>query len=370
MSSSSPVVLVHGAGSAGPDAWPLQAGEPGWHALTRSPEGDHPARDARRVLDLLRPVGGGHVVAHSYGANAALLAARSEPDLVRSVVLLEPACFDLARGMPAVEAHITEMAPAHAVADDPAVSGREFFELFARGMGFPPPASWSAEHEANAARLRRLAPPWDTGLRPEDGLPVPTLVVAGPSGPLYAETAIALAALGADRLTLEGVGHRVQDDPRTTGLLRDFWSLAVQTGPMAIEVSSGTIPPRDELAELYGAVGWAAYTRDLDALERALEGSTRVVTARRDGRLVGLARVVSDRATIAYLQDVLVLPEEQRNGVGTRLVTEALVPFASVRQKVLLTDDEPGQRAFYESLGFAEIRDLDDGSLRAFVKLD
>ena len=53
-----------------------------------------------------------------------------------------------------------------------------------------------------------------------------------------------------------------------------------------------------------------------------------------------------------------------------RLVTAALAPFASVRQKVLLTDDEPRQRAFYESLGFAEIRDLDDGSLRAFVKLD
>lgn len=169
---------------------------------------------------------------------------------------------------------------------------------------------------------------------------------------------------------MDGAGHRVQDDPRTVGLLRDFWSLAVDTGAMTIETSSGRIPSRDELTGLYGAVGWSAYTRDLDALERALEGSTRVVTARRDGRLVGLARVVSDGATIAYLQDVLVLPEEQGNGVGTRLVTEALGPFAAVRQKVLLTDDEPGQRAFYESLGFAEIRDLDDGSLRAFVKLD
>lgn len=37
---------------------------------------------------------------------------------------------------------------------------------------------------------------------------------------------------------------------------------------------------------------------------------------------------------------------------------------------VLLTDDEPGQRAFYESLGFAETRDFDDGSLRALVKFD
>jgi hypothetical protein len=39
-----------------------------------------------------------------------------------------------------------------------------------------------------------------------------------------------------------------------------------------------------------------------------------------------------------------------------------------VRQHVLLTDDEPRQRAFYESLGYAEISDFGAGTLRAFVK--
>ena len=139
---------------------------------------------------------------------------------------------------------------------------------------------------------------------------------------------------------------------------------------MTLDIVAGKIPARDELAELYDAVGWVAYTRDLDALDRALRGSSLVVTARSDGRLVGLARIVTDGATIAYLQDILVRPEEQRGGVGRRLVTAALDPFASVRQKVLLTDDDPGQRAFYESFGFAETRDFEDGSLRAFVRFD
>ncbi len=139
---------------------------------------------------------------------------------------------------------------------------------------------------------------------------------------------------------------------------------------MTVEMASGTIPAREELAQLYDAVGWAAYTADLEALERALQGSSHVVTARRDGRLVGLARVVSDGVSIAYLQDVLVHPDEQRGGVGKRLVAEALDPFASVRQKVLLTDDDPGQGAFYAALGFAETRDFEDGSLRAFVRFD
>ena len=145
-------------------------------------------------------------------------------------------------------------------------------------------------------------------------------------------------------------------------------SVLVHNGRVTVDIDASVLPERDELGDLYGAVGWVAYTNNLDALDLALRSSSRVVTARRDGHLVGLARVISDGATIAYLQDIVVHPDEQRGGLGRRLVAEALRPFESVRQKVLLTDDEPGQRAFYESLGFTEIRDLYDGSLRAFVQ--
>ena len=68
---------------------------------------------------------------------------------------------------------------------------------------------------ANAARLRRLAPPWGVGLDP--ALPARTLVLTAPSSALYAETAESLVGLGAAHLTVDGAGHRVQDDPRTTG---------------------------------------------------------------------------------------------------------------------------------------------------------
>ena len=39
---------------------------------------------------------------------------------------------------------------------------------------------------------------------------------------------------------------------------------------MTLDIAAGKIPARDELAELYDAVGWVAYTRDLDALARAV----------------------------------------------------------------------------------------------------
>ncbi|MFF1876493.1 GNAT family N-acetyltransferase [Leifsonia sp. NPDC058230] len=127
---------------------------------------------------------------------------------------------------------------------------------------------------------------------------------------------------------------------------------------------------RTEALALYNAVGWSAYTKDADKLARAIAGSSRVATAREDGRLVGLARVVTDGASILYLQDVLVEPAQQRIGLGRRLVTTILDEYPDVRQKVLITDDEPGQKAFYESLGYGDTREAHGGALRAFVRFD
>jgi ribosomal protein S18 acetylase RimI-like enzyme len=125
-----------------------------------------------------------------------------------------------------------------------------------------------------------------------------------------------------------------------------------------------------ELVALYDSVGWTAYTASPEQLADAVAGSSFVVGARRDGRLVGLARAVSDGVSICYLQDVVVDPDCQRAGIGRALVVAALDYYAHVRQKVLLTDDEPGQRAFYESLGYSEVGSSTLATLRAFARFD
>ncbi|GAA1485198.1 GNAT family N-acetyltransferase [Brachybacterium fresconis] len=142
---------------------------------------------------------------------------------------------------------------------------------------------------------------------------------------------------------------------------------AAEPGPGVLVVGP-ELPELGEVLDLYDAVGWSAYTDDPATLERAFAGSSHVVTARRDGELLGLARVLSDGATLAYLQDVLVRPEVQQTGLGRRLVAEAFAPYGTVRQQVLLTDAEPGQWAFYEALGFTEVHDHEAG-LRSFVRL-
>lgn len=125
-----------------------------------------------------------------------------------------------------------------------------------------------------------------------------------------------------------------------------------------------------ELVGLYASVGWSAYASDADSLVRAVEQSFYVVSARdSSGGLVGLARAISDDVSICYLQDILVSPDQKRSGIGRALVERVLERYAHVRQKVLLTDDEPGQRLFYESIGFIEGNDFGPTPLRAFVQI-
>jgi hypothetical protein len=61
-----------------------------------------------------------------------------------------------------------------------------------------------------------------------------------------------------------------------------------------IQLSTTDVPAPGELIALYSAVGWSAYTDDPSTLHRAVAGSSLVVTARRAGELVGLARALSD----------------------------------------------------------------------------
>jgi GNAT superfamily N-acetyltransferase len=135
-------------------------------------------------------------------------------------------------------------------------------------------------------------------------------------------------------------------------------------------VSDDGSPSVAELVTLYSSVGWTTYSSDPSALARAVAGSSAVLTARDEaGLLVGLARAISDDASICYLQDILVRPSAQRSGVGRGLVERMLARFGHVRQVVLLTDDEAGQRAFYEALGFSEAHDVTPNPLRAFVRI-
>ncbi|MFD0044543.1 GNAT family N-acetyltransferase [Pseudarthrobacter scleromae] len=128
--------------------------------------------------------------------------------------------------------------------------------------------------------------------------------------------------------------------------------------------------PLSEILELYRAVDWLAYANDPANLVRALEGSSTLVAAHDGQTLVGLARVISDDASICYIQDILVMPSHHRRGIGRALAERALEQYPHVRQKVLITDDEPKQKAFYEALGYTQTEEFQRGSVKAFIRFD
>lgn len=115
----------------------------------------------------------------------------------------------------------------------------------------------------------------------------------------------------------------------------------------------------DEIRRLYTEVGWTAYTENMAALEQGYKNSLLVLAAYEREELLGIIRVVGDGFTIVFVQDILVFPEKQRQGVGTALLKAVLDRYHNVRQIELTTDNTPKTVAFYKSLGFSEFSEID-----------
>ena len=88
----------------------------------------------------------------------------------------------------------------------------------------------------------------------------------------------------------------------------------------------------------------------LATVKRAIDNSV-CVGAYNDGQQIGFARMVTDKATFAYLADVYVLEEHRGNGLSKRMM-EALLQLRELqglRRMMLVTRDA---HALYERFGF------------------
>jgi pimeloyl-ACP methyl ester carboxylesterase len=229
MQHSSPkprVVFVHGTGRFGIAAWPYQ------HRLASAydclfvrrhgfaPDGAPQRTDFGADMDIVvENLGdGGHLVAHSQGAVAAMMAAVERPELVASLTLFEPACLSLTADLPATKAHRKRLEPLFAARNE--LDDEQYHREFSRlvlGAAAKPLAS--AADRLQASRLRLQDPPWTAPLHIVPG--VRTLVVTGGWEPLYEEVAEYLATTGAVHRHAAN-NHRPQDTPEGHGLLVDF----------------------------------------------------------------------------------------------------------------------------------------------------
>ena len=112
----------------------------------------------------------------------------------------------------------------------------------------------------------------------------------------------------------------------------------------------GLTPAR--IATLYRRAPLLRKTDNLDALWRAFEASSLVLTLWDRDRLVAPARLLTDGAQVSYLCDLAVEPDEQGAGVGKRLVDEILTRCEGTE---LILRDSDLSTGFYQRLGFRPV---------------
>ena len=115
----------------------------------------------------------------------------------------------------------------------------------------------------------------------------------------------------------------------------------------------------NDVLHLYQAVGWTNYTNQPQMLEKALSHSLATYLARDDEEIVGLVRLVGDGFSSVFVQDLIVLPSYQRQGIGSSLMKEALEDFKEAYQVQLATEQTEKNVGFYRSMGFETLSTYD-----------
>jgi GNAT superfamily N-acetyltransferase len=117
-----------------------------------------------------------------------------------------------------------------------------------------------------------------------------------------------------------------------------------------------TDPSQLDLDVIHGFLSTAYWARGIprDVVERAIRNSL-CFGAFEDGRQIGFARVITDRATYGYVSDVFVLESHRGRGVGKRLMAAIMghPELQGLRRWTLFTRDAHG---LYRQYGFREGR--------------
>lgn len=126
-----------------------------------------------------------------------------------------------------------------------------------------------------------------------------------------------------------------------------------------ITIRKQEIVKLEDVLHLYQAVGWTNYTNQPQMLEQALSHSLVIYLALDGDAVVGLIRLVGDGFSSVFVQDLIVLPSYQRQGIGSALMKEALEDYKDAYQVQLVTDQTERTLGFYRSMGFETLSTYD-----------
>ena len=126
-----------------------------------------------------------------------------------------------------------------------------------------------------------------------------------------------------------------------------------------ITIRKQEIVKLEDVLHLYQAVGWTNYTDQSEMLEQALSHSLAIYVALDGDAVVGLIRLVGDGFSSVFVQDLIVLPSYQRQGIGSSLMKEALKDYKDAYQVQLVTEETERTLEFYRFMGFETLSTYD-----------
>lgn len=99
--------------------------------------------------------------------------------------------------------------------------------------------------------------------------------------------------------------------------------------------------------------------KDDEKLIRSFDNSLYIMGAFDDNKLVGFIRCVGDAEHILVVQDLIVEPEYQQQGIGTYLFKMIMQKYSEVRMFMVVTDIEDlVDNKFYQSFNMKKLEDM------------
>ena len=110
----------------------------------------------------------------------------------------------------------------------------------------------------------------------------------------------------------------------------------------------------DEYMEMRRWAGWSYI--DKDVVATGLENSLFSLCVQKEEEVVGHGRIIGDGAFTLYIQDVIVKPEHQGSGIGTKIMDEIMNHITEEYPKgtMVCLLAAVGTEDFYSKFGFIE----------------
>ncbi len=124
----------------------------------------------------------------------------------------------------------------------------------------------------------------------------------------------------------------------------------------------------DEYHVLRGTTDW--FQLEDHVVEKSLDNDLFSVCAFDGERLVGMGRIVGDGAIYFYIQDIIVIPEYQRKGIGTLIMNEieSYLDDNAYNNSFIGLMAAEGVQGFYHRFGYKERDDNKPGMSKLLKK--